>query len=111
MQSMLRTRISKKNDWLPAVKVYGEGIFLELNEEKIKTWEIKPEVIDHINKIQENLDALTEKRNMQSRNISPRFVLLHTLSHVLIDKFIYESGYHAASLREREFIVQQTLMV
>ena len=103
MQSMLRTRISKKNDWLPAVKVYGEGIFLELNEEKIKTWEIKPEVIDHINKIQENLDALTEKRNMQSRNISPRFVLLHTLSHVLIDKFIYESGYHAASLRERVY--------
>jgi len=47
------------------------------------------------------LDALTEKRKMQSRNISPRFILLHTLSHILIEKFIYESGYHSASLRER----------
>ena len=101
MQSMLRSKISKTNDWLPAVKVYGEGVFLELKEEIINSWENKPEVIEHINKIQENLDALTEKRNMQSRTISPRFVLLHTLSHVLIDKFIYESGYHAASLRER----------
>jgi len=101
MQSMLRSKISKTNDWLPAVKVYGEGVFLELKEEIINSWESKPEVIDHINKIQENLDALTEKRNMQSRTISPRFVLLHTLSHILIDKFIYESGYHAASLRER----------
>ena len=101
MQKMLRKKVNKHEDWLPAIKVYGEGIFLELKEDKIKSWEIKPEVINHINKIQENLDALTEKRNMQSRTISPRFVLLHTLSHVLIDKFIYESGYHEASLRER----------
>ena len=101
MQKLLRKKVNKHNDWLPAVKVYGEGIFLELNEEKVTFWEEKTEVINHINKIQENLDALTEKRKMQKRTISPRFVLLHTLSHVLIDKFIYESGYHAASLRER----------
>ena len=44
---------------------------------------------------------LTEKRKLKSRIISPRFILLHTLSHILINKFIYESGYHSASLRER----------
>ena len=101
MQKMLRKKVNKHEDWLPAVKVYGEGIFLELNEEKLNKWEKKPEVINHIKKIQDNLDALTEKRKMQSRNISPRFILLHTLSHILIEKFIYESGYHSASLRER----------
>jgi len=101
MQKMLRKKINKHEDWLPAVKVYGEGIFFELNEEKLKKWEERPEVVNHIKKIQDNLDALTEKRKMQSRNISPRFILLHTLSHILIEKFIYESGYHSASLRER----------
>ena len=101
MQKMLRKKINKHEDWLPAIKIYGEGIFLKLDEDKVKIWEEKPEVINHINKIQENHDALTAKRNIPTKIISPRFVLLHTLSHILIDKLIYESGYHSASLRER----------
>ena len=44
MQKMLRKKVNKHEDWLPAIKVYGEGIFFELNEEKIKSWEIKPEI-------------------------------------------------------------------
>ena len=35
MQKMLRKKVNKHEDWLPAVKVYGEGIFFELNEEKL----------------------------------------------------------------------------
>ena len=102
MRKMLRSKsLHPSVDWLPAVKVYGEGIFLELKEEKIKDWESNPKVISHIVKIQNNLNALTEKRKLSSRIIPPRFVLLHTLSHILIDKLIYESGYHSASLRER----------
>ena len=102
MKKMLREKSLKPAyDWLPAVKVYGEGIFLELKEEKISEWEENIEVKNHIKKIQNNLDALTTKRKLTSRIISPRFILLHTLSHVLINKFIYESGYHSASLRER----------
>ena len=102
MRKMLRSKsLHPSDDWLPAVKVYGEGIFLELKEEKIKDWESNPKVISHIVKIQNNLNALTEKRKLSSRIIPPRFVLLHTLSHILIDKLIYESGYHSASLRER----------
>jgi hypothetical protein len=102
MKKMLREKsLRPAYDWLPAVKVYGEGIFLELKEEKISEWEENIEVKNHIKKIQNNLDALTTKRKLTSRIISPRFILLHTLSHVLINKFIYESGYHSASLRER----------
>ena len=102
MRKMLRSKIlNPGNDWLPAVKVYGEGIFLEIDDKKITEWENKPEVINHIKKIQDNLDALTEKRKLKNRIVSPRFILLHTLSHILIDKLIYESGYHSASLRER----------
>ena len=62
---MLRSKIlNPGNDWLPAVKVYGEGIFLEIDDKKISEWENKPEVINHIKKIQDNLDALTEKRKL-----------------------------------------------
>jgi hypothetical protein len=102
MRNMLRDRpLGISDDWLPAVKVYGEGIFLELREDKISKWEEQDLVKTHIQKIQSNLDMLTEKRKLKSRIISPRFILLHTLSHILINKFIYESGYHSASLRER----------
>ena len=31
-----------KSDWLPAIELYGEGIFLALDEEWLKEWEQTP---------------------------------------------------------------------
>ena len=35
------------------------------------------------------------------QKITPRFVLIHTLAHLLINQFVNYCGYNAASLRER----------
>lgn len=35
--------------------------------------------------------------------LSPRFVLLHTMAHLLIRQLSFESGYSTASLRERVY--------
>ena len=32
-------------NWLPAVEVYGEGIFFALREERLVAWEMRPEVV------------------------------------------------------------------
>jgi hypothetical protein len=89
--------------WLPAVVVRGEGIFLKFREDRIADWleESGPELQERIRPMQNILDQLRGKRHQTPRRISPRFVMLHTLSHLLINRLVYECGYGSAALRER----------
>ena len=41
---------------------------------------------------------------MEDRALSPRFVLLHTLGHLLINELVFARGYSSASLRERLYV-------
>ncbi|MBL8723024.1 MAG: DUF1998 domain-containing protein, partial [Planctomycetes bacterium] len=90
--------------WVPAAEVRGEGVFLRLREATLQ---------EYLRQTQ--LKALREAflaahvRFRRSREIEPahahfpglRYVLLHTLSHLLIRQFAIECGYSAASLGER----------
>jgi hypothetical protein len=87
-----------ESDWLPAIELYGEGIFLVLNEEWLKKWEQTPAVVSR-------LDSLLPRFAQSGRNdpnpLTTRFMLLHTLSHLLMRQIESEGGYPAASLIER----------
>lgn len=93
-----------KNKWLPAAVVRGEGIFLKFNEGMIRAWENKEEVKHHVAALQHNHDACVRSYNWDSQIIEPRFVLLHTIAHLMINRLIFESGYGSASLRERLYV-------
>jgi hypothetical protein len=91
-----------ENNWLPAYKVYGEGIFFTLNLEKLKLWEQRTDVQNYFNK----LLVRVEKRgaNVDESIIKPSNVLLHTLSHIIIDELALTCGYNTASIRERLYL-------
>ncbi|MGR5908535.1 hypothetical protein ACT7DL_24240 [Bacillus paranthracis] len=76
-----------ENNWLPAYKVYGEGIFFTINFEKLMSWEKRPDVQRYFNK----LITRTEKRgiNIDLDVIKPRNILLHTLAHIIIDELAF----------------------
>jgi MrfA Zn-binding domain len=104
-KSMLWRRLSEQNEsWLPAAVVYGEGIFLELDEESLQRWETRPEVLLRIRRLVERYLRLPQHRRLRTIAIEPRFVLLHTLAHLLINKLTFECGYGSASLRERIYV-------
>jgi hypothetical protein len=42
--------------------------------------------------------------NPADRNWASRFLLVHSLSHLLINQLVFECGYSTASLRERLFV-------
>lgn len=93
-----------ESSWLPAYLVFGEGIFIQLNEDLLQSWEQSERVRNRIGPlIQRDLRARTSK-GLPSRNISARYVLLHTLTHLLMNRLIFECGYSSASLRERLFV-------
>jgi len=97
----LITRTPK--NWLPAVIVRGEGLFMQLREKKIESWGGENGIFptDRLCRLQETYDLLRTRRNQGTRPVTPRFILLHTLSHLLINQLIHECGYGSASLRER----------
>ncbi|MEV5417531.1 DUF1998 domain-containing protein [Streptomyces albogriseolus] len=95
---------SRRLKWLPAVEVFGEGIFLTLDRAALKDWEDDPDVRRRVKGMRADLDRSFQKDRLESvtgPELSPRFVLLHTLAHLLIRQLSFESGYTTASLRER----------
>ena len=87
--------------WLPVNEVYGEGIFVQLNLEQIKKWEEDKKVQKYFTKYLNRIKHI-EHRNTEV--LRPLNVMLHTLSHFLIDEFSNNSGYNRASIRERLYM-------
>ncbi|EIJ78320.1 hypothetical protein PB1_12189 [Bacillus methanolicus PB1] len=94
----------REENWLPAYEVYGEGIFLKLNEDKLTKWEQRPEVLKRIKPLKDKARELYREGRMENKTITPRFVLIHTLAHLLINQLTFECGYSTAALRERLYV-------
>lgn len=99
-----RAAVSIKNPstkWYPAYQVRGEGIFLEFDNNAIKQWEEQfPEVQERAQWVNRNYEESFIGAN-RPRTITPKFLLIHTLAHLLIKQLSFECGYSIASLRER----------
>ncbi|MGI6101760.1 MAG: DrmB family protein [Bacillota bacterium] len=91
----------KRLGWLPATEVRGEGIFLEFDIPKLDAWAEETSVGKRALILENNYNKMAEQRELLRRRISPQFVCLHTLAHLLIRQLSFECGYGSASLRER----------
>ena len=94
--------ITGESDWLPAIELYGEGIFFTLDEATLQRWEDGQE-------IRQRADAFSRRYVRRvgqgipelEVEVTPRFLLCHTLAHLVIHQLDAEAGYPAASLKER----------
>ncbi len=108
-QRLAELHLSPDINWLPAIEVKGEGVFLRLDGDRLRQWETQATVIAHSEQIRRNHLALIKERTPANpartralaSPVSPRFVLLHTLSHILINEWSLDGGYPASALRER----------
>ena len=124
-KAMLR-HFSPTDDWLPATTVFGEGIYLELDQERVARWlEINAAALKrHLAPIESAAapkhkragggggvptggDDKTSARADPANLISPVFILLHTLAHLLIRQLTFECGYGASALRERIYFSER----
>jgi len=111
MQQLFRNPpIQRQDQWLPAVKVFGEGIYLELKEEMISEWQEENNVWltarlndAFIGRLANVFQALSPANGSDWKWAS-RYLLVHTLAHILINQLVFECGYSTASLRERLYI-------
>jgi len=93
-----------ESSWLPAYIVYGEGIFMELDEHQLNSWEARENVVSRVGALASRYQKAQQVKGFPSRTIEPRLVLLHTFAHLLMNRLTFECGYSSAALRERLFI-------
>ncbi len=101
-------RLADEPKWFPAVENRGEGVFLEFSNDALKSWQERPAV----RKREAALEAGHRKWQEQRDGPTPgfpgaRYLLLHTLSHLLIQSFALRCGYPAGAIRERIYVEEE----
>ena len=101
-------RLAHEPKWFPAVENRGEGVFLQFSKDALDSWRQRPAV----RKREAALEAGHRKWQEERDGPTPGFpgapyILLHTLSHLLIQSFALRCGYPAGAIRERIYVEEQ----
>jgi hypothetical protein len=101
-----RAALAREVTWLPAFEIKGEEIFLQFNEDAITNW-LREDAVQR-----RGIDlALGFKEWAKQRPGTKRqfpglpYILLHSISHLLIAAVTLECGYPASSIRERIYAI------
>ena len=95
--------------WVPATEDRGEGIFIQLDEDRVAGWEARVEssalwaahVAAHRRNFERRYSETAKTMDHMERMQPARYWLVHTLAHALIREMAMYSGYGAASISER----------
>ncbi|WP_404430963.1 DrmB family protein [Sutcliffiella horikoshii] len=90
--------------WLPAVEVFGEGIFLEFNRDHINKWLSDNGVTlsSKSTEFSQLYDNWIKQKGWEVTGVRDAvYVMMHTLSHLLINQLSLQSGYSSVAIKER----------
>lgn len=96
-----RARIALEPAWFPAVENRGEGLFLQLRAAAVAAWLERPAVKERLDALAQGHQHWMKDRRSERQFPGGPYVLLHTLSHLLIQSLAMRCGYPASSIRER----------
>ena len=96
-----RAALAIDPSWFPAVENRGEGVFLALDTAAVNKWLDRRAVDQRLASLAAGHERWAERRALQRNFPGGQYVLLHTLSHLLMQSLALTCGYPASSLRER----------
>jgi len=92
-------------NWVPAVSVSGEGIYFELDADRLAEWELAHASVSDRNRIvNERVQSVANERGSAFTPYARRLLLAHTLSHLIIRQLSFDCGYDSSSLKERLYV-------
>ncbi|TYR51102.1 DUF1998 domain-containing protein [Streptomyces parvus] len=89
--------------WVPCAELRGEGVFLALREDRLAAWEKRADVAAREQVLKPAHVTWCLARGIEPQWPGIRYVLLHTIAHVLIRAFALECGYGASGIAERVY--------
>jgi hypothetical protein len=96
-----RAQIALEPAWFPAVENRGEGLFVHLRATAVVSWLARPAVKQRLDALARGYYRWAKDRKSLRPFPGGPYVLLHTLSHLLIQSLSMRCGYPASSIRER----------
>lgn len=94
--------IARNPRWMPVAENRGEGIFIEFKKEAIDDWSSRPAVIERTQELVESMERWKRDHpDSHAEFPGAAYIMLHSLSHLLISAISLECGYPLSSLRER----------
>ena len=97
-------------DWFPAIETKGEGIFISFQTEAIEAWLQRDAVKQRGEELLLGFQRWLQRREIKLENSQYQFpglpyIMLHSLSHLLITSISLECGYSASAIRERVYAI------
>ncbi len=97
-----RAALAREPGWFPAIETRGEGIFLHFRSDRIDAWAKRPAVIERRRALAAGFDEWLHDHPQSRRQFCDiEYLMLHSLSHLLITAVSLSCGYPASSIRER----------
>ena len=99
-----RASLAREPSWVPAVENRGEGVFLLFDRKVLEEWGTRPAVQKRGQDLLAGFDCWkAEHPNSRREFLGLPYIVLHSLSHLLITAVALECGYPASSIRERVY--------
>lgn len=96
--------LAERPAWFPAVENRGEGVFLGFDAQAIRDWERHRGVSERVAALSEGHERWQRERGRSHTFPDGAYILLHTLSHLLMRSLALDCGYPASSIRERIYV-------
>ncbi len=106
--SVKLSALTLSQEWLPATETFGEGVLIRFEESRMQAWEERPAVMERAKGLLWGYRQQFGERADTSLFPGPRYFMLHSLSHLLMNAMSLECGYAAASLSERIYCAPAT---
>ena len=100
-----RASLASSLSWVPASENKGEGLFLEFDPVTLEEWSASAPVRERCGQFTDAFENdWLKTRGLTSNDFpfpGPAYLMLHSLSHLLITEMALDCGYGASSIRER----------
>ncbi|WDD35721.1 DUF1998 domain-containing protein [Nostoc sp. UHCC 0926] len=104
--SVRRAALDIETTWVPAIENRGEGVFIAFRKQVIEDWLKREAVKKRGRELSRGFDIWCARKGIDQEKEKINFpglqyIMLHSLSHLLIVAVSLECGYAASSIRER----------
>lgn len=104
--SIQRAALDLETTWLPAIENKGEGVFIGFKPEAIQAWIQHPQVQERGQELVRGFQKWrSHKKLKEDQHPFPGlpYIMLHSLSHLLITSIALDCGYSASAIKERVY--------
>jgi len=98
-----RAALATEVKWVPAIETRGEGVFISFRSDVLDAWRARRAVRQR----EEEFRAAQQPGRALPAQFDIRYVMLHSLAHLLISAVALDCGYNASSLRERVYLTPE----